>query len=70
MRIHVITGHSKFVYQERVDYLARSTAWAGVRTTPTALPFDAWLAEGLPQFDEAGDDVRWYAPFCAPSLAR
>lgn len=47
VRMHKIKGHQGHIYQERVDYIAKWHAYAGINEDKTFLPFDDWLLGGL-----------------------
>lgn len=64
-----VKGHSRHVYQERVDYLAKFSAHQGCNNpqeTLELLDLDAWLQKGIAEYKEKnGAYVRsvWHAPF-------
>ena len=70
-RVHKVKGHSFLVYQERVDYLARTAAWAACHETEAApLSYDDWMEQGIPYYDWRADvKTTWHAPFSKPPVA-
>lgn len=63
--IHKLKGHSRMVYQERADYLAKEGARAacGIESDPL-MGYEAWLQKGIRFFDPEKDSYDlWKAPF-------
>ena len=80
-RVVKLKGHSKHLNQERVDYLAKHAARAGLGLEMgPPMSFEDWAARGLKGYEMvAGEPVlkHWFAPFiesmhqedaCLPSL--
>lgn len=69
--IHKLKGHSRMIYQERADYLAKHAART-VCELPTEplLDYDAWLDTGIRFYDhEKAEYQTWKAPFVGKELS-
>lgn len=66
--IHKLKGHSRMVYQERADYLAKHAARTLCELpTEPMLDYDAWLDAGIRFYDhEKAEYQTWKAPFMDP----
>lgn len=67
-RVHKVKGHSRQVYQERADYLARSAANNLAEKPTSVLSFLDWLKNGVPYYSggTSNSPQWWHAPFCKP----
>lgn len=67
-RVHKVKGHSRQVYQERADYLARSAANNLAEKSASVLSFMDWLTVGVPYYNGSTSNSPqwWHPPFCKP----
>lgn len=66
-RVHKVKGHSRLVYQERADHLARSAARAMTDTPYASTSFAEWLQKGVMFYTSNEATAQfWHAAFCKP----
>lgn len=69
-RVHKVKGHSRLVYQERADHLARAAARAMTDTPFESLSFAEWLQKGVMFYTSNEATAQfWHPAFCKPQAS-
>ena len=67
-RIHKVKGHSRLVYQERADHLARAAARSMTDTPYASSTFMEWLQRGVMFYSSKFETAQfWHPAFCKPA---
>lgn len=67
-RIHKVKGHSRLVYQERADHLARAAARSMTDTPYASSTIMEWLQRGVMFYSSKFETAQfWHPAFCKPA---